>query len=208
MGDWIDLSLKLDENTLAFPGDEPLRIKSLKTLENDNYRLSYLSSTMHLGTHLDFKSHVLDEEDVLNVNDFVGRANIIYINPKQGVIRTKDIEMAYQYICHKEKMLLISTNRAHLVNTPLYFQYPKFENTFIDFLIKNQIKLLGSDLPSFEYLKGDTLKMHQDCLHRGVYLLENVMALNKLSSHIELVVLPLPIKGIEASLVRPIARSL
>lgn len=208
IGDWIDLSLQLDESTMPFPGDAPLRIKRLKSIEEDGYFLSELSSSMHIGTHLDFKTHVLKESEDLSFDAFIGRANVIYVTPRQGVVRTKDIEMAYQYIENKESMLLISTNRADMVNTKAYFNYPKFEPAIIEFLNKNKIKLLGADLPSFEYTEGDLLNMHRDCLGQGTYLLENVMQLNCLSSHIELVILPLPIKGLEASLVRPIAKNI
>lgn len=208
MNKWIDLSLKLDEKTYPFPGDEPLKIEQLKSLKDDGYLLTCISTTMHLGTHLDFKSHMLDTLDDLDVNDFIGYANVIFINPKHGVISTRDIEMAYQYIDKKENMLLISTGREALVNTDQYFEYPKFDQKIMTFLNKHHIKLLGSDLPSFEYFDGHSLKMHKDLLSQNVYLLENLMELQKLQSHIELIVLPLPITGIEASLVRPIARNL
>lgn len=208
MNNWIDLSLELNEKTLAFPGDEGLKIQWLKTFDKDGYRLSYISSTMHLGTHLDFKSHILNRDDQFDVNQFIGRANVLYINPKHRLIRTKDIEHAYQYISQKEKMLLISTNQSRFINTAQYFEYPKFEPSILDFLKKHNIKLIGADLPSFEYDEGDMLKMHQDCFRSNIYFLENVMHLNQLSSHIELIVLPLPIQGIEASWVRPIARNL
>ena len=208
MKDWIDLSIQLNEKTWPFPGDDPLKIEWMKTFENDQYRLSKVSSTMHLGTHLDFRNHVLEEKVNLDVNQFIGRANVIFVEPKAGVIRTKDIEHAYQYIDHFEQMLLLSTNQSRFLNTAQYYEYPKFEPSILDFLKRHHINLLGADLPSFEYTEGPMLKMHQDCYRNEVYFLENLTNLERLTSHIELIVLPLPIQGIEASWVRPIARNL
>ena len=208
MNQWIDLTLKLNENTLPFPGDEHLKITWDKRLDKDGYNLSKVASSMHLGTHIDYKLHVLNEKDDISFDQWIGKANVIYVTPREGVVRTKDIIQSYEYIDHKENMLLISLNHETYINTKRYFEYPKFEPSIMDFLLKHDIRLLGSDLPSYEYLTGDMLDMHKDCLSNDIYLLENVVCLNQLSSHIELMVMPLPIEGIEASWVRVLARKI
>lgn len=208
MSQWIDLSLQLNEATLPYPGDETLKIKWKKTLDEDGYNLSYVSSTMHLGTHIDFKSHVLNVENDHDIQTFIGNANVLFIEPKNNLIKTSDLRLAYQYIEHKEKMLLLCLDRQSLVNTSDYYHQPKFERSIFGFLKENDIHLLGADMASFEYLEEEYLDMHQDCLSHNIFLLENVMHMDKLSSHIELIVLPLPIAGLEASLVRPIARNI
>lgn len=205
---WLSLSLEIDESTLAFPGDEGLKINKIKTWDKDNYILSQVSLTMHLGTHMDYKSHVLNEEDHVDFNQFIGKANVIFIQAKSGIIRTKDIELAYQYINQAEDMLIISTNHEHKINTQAYWAYPKFEPSILEFLKKHHIRLLAADLPSYEYVEGDMLQMHRDLLSNDIYLLENLVHLDRLSSHIELMVLPIPIKGLEAALVNVIAKNL
>jgi len=208
MSHWINLSIDLTQSTAPFPGDKPLKLDIIKTWDKDGYNLSQVSLTMHLGTHIDYKKHVLNLEDDIKFDQFIGHANVVFIDVKNGLIRTDDIRMAYQYLEHKENMLIISTNHEQYLGTEKYWKYPKFEESISEFLKTNNISLLGADLPSYEYVDGDMLKMHQDLLSHDIYLVENLRNLNKLSSHIEFMVLPLFTKEVEASVVRAIAKNL
>jgi len=200
--------MDIDENSLPFPGDEPLNIVWKKTLDRDGYNLSNVSLNMHLGTHIDFKKHVMDDHGKDSFNYYMGQANVIFLQVKNGVIKTNDIRHAYQYIEKKEKVLFIETGHGSKMNTEAYYHYPKFQESIYQFLMDNQIDILGADLPSYEYIKGDMLKMHQDLLGNHIYLIENLRALNHLSSHIELMVLPVPIKGLEAAMVNVYAKKM
>jgi kynurenine formamidase len=206
--DWISLSLVLDENTLAFPGDEGLKLTWDKTLDRDDYNLSNVSLSMHLGTHIDYKKHVFKEENEEGFSSYIGLANVIFLHVKNGLIRTDDIRMAYQYLENKSPVLLIHTGHGSKINTEAYYDYPKFDKDIFGFLINNQIKILGADMPSYEYQDGHMLKMHKDLLGQDIYLIENLVNLDKLSSLVELIVLPLPIKGLEASLINVMAKKL
>ncbi len=208
MGEWKDISIQINENTLPFPGDEPLKIDWVKSLNRDGYNLSILSLNMHVGTHIDYKKHVLNEEDFISFDQFIGKANVIFIEAKDHVIRTKDIKLAYQYIENKENILIISTNHEKELNKKSYFKYPKFEKSIFQFLLDNNINLLGGDLPSFEYDEGQMLTMHKDLLSHNIYLIENLRGLNQLSSHIDFMAIPLPIDGLEASMIRALAKNL
>lgn len=206
--EWIDLSLDINQDTLAYPGDPKAKIAWLKTLNKDGFNVSQLEINMHLGTHIDFKKHVLNEDDDLSLEKFIGKANVIHLQALDGIIQTKDIEDVFDQFIDKEEILLIST--GHSVNFGLkkYYSQPRFEKSFFDFLIKNKIKLLGADLPSFEYVNDGFLSMHKDLLSHDIYLVENLSNLSKLSKHVYFIALPLPIKGIEASLIRAIAKNL
>lgn len=208
MKEWIDISIEINEKTLAFPGDNSLKMDWVKRFNQDGYNLSILSLNMHIGTHIDYKKHVLDEEDSISIDQFMGKANVIFMEPKNNLIRTNDILHAYQYIENKEDILIISTNHEKKLNTKEYFEYPKFEKSIFKFLKSNNIKLFGADLPSFEYNEDNMLDMHKDLLGHDIYLVENLCHLNSLRSHIDFIAIPLPIKDIEASMVRALAKNL
>jgi len=205
---WIDLSISLDEDTLPFPGDEPLKLEWKASIKKDGYRLSRLSTNMHLGTHIDFPSHGLNRPFNFETTDMVRNGNCIFVNPKEGCIRTKDIQMAYQMIDKPEHVLIIATGHERHLHTRQYFEYPKFEQSIFSFLQEHKIHILGADLPSFEYVNEAGFSMHNDCFNQDMCLVENLVNLNRLSSWFEWIILPLPIEGIEASLIRPIARNL
>ena len=205
---WVSLSMMIDESTMPYPGDDSLTIKWDKQIKDVGYNLSNISLSMHLGTHVDYKKHVLDVEDDFKPDFFMGKANIIHVLPVNNIIRTKDIEKAYLESNHLENKLMIDTSHQSKLNTKDYFNPPLFEESIFNFLKKYQILLLGSDLPSYEYLDTDFLKMHKDLLGQGIYLIENMINLKKMSNHIEMIALPLPIKNLEASILNIIAKNL
>lgn len=205
---WVSLSMMIDESTMPYPGDDPLTIKWDKQIKDVGYNLSNISLSMHLGTHVDYKKHVLDVEDDIKPDYFIGKANVINVLPVDNVLKTKDIEMAYLASNHLENMLMIDTRHQSKLNTKDYFKPPMFEESIFDFLKKYHINLLGSDLPSYEYHDTEFLKMHKVLLGHGIYLIENMINLKEMSNHIEMIALPLPIKNLEASILNIIAKNL
>ena len=77
MNEWIDLTVNVKKSNLVFPGDDNLEIKKVKNLTDDGYNLNELTLNMHIGTHIDFKSHVYAKEEELIFQDFMGKANVI-----------------------------------------------------------------------------------------------------------------------------------
>jgi|GEM_PF-3555834 len=209
MKEWIDLSHELTESTLPFPGDDALSVEWLKTYDQDGYTLSKLHTSMHIGTHIDYKKHILDVEDEIDLGRLIGKANTIRIKQSHGLILTKDVEKAYGSLKDQAKILLINTGHHHLFNRQAYYDdYPKFQESIIDFLTSNNIQLLGSDLPSYEFKEGKMLRMHQMLFKHDIYIIENLNDLDALNTLVEFIALPLPIKGLEGSLIRPIAKNL
>ena len=205
---WVSLSMMIDESTMPYPGDDSLSIKWDKQIRDVGYNLSNISLSMHLGTHVDYKKHVLDVEDDIKPDYFIGKANVINVLPVDNVLKTKDIEMAYLASNHLENMLMIDTRHQSKLNTKDYFKPPMFEESIFDFLKKYHINLLGSDLPSYEYHDTEFLKMHKDLLGHGIYLIENMINLKEMLNHVEMIALPLPIKNLEASILNIIAKNL
>lgn len=208
MQGWKSLSWDIDDSSPVFPGDRPLHIAKEKTLDRDGYNLSNVSLNMHIGTHIDYPSHVLANKDDFRFDGYIGYANVLYIQPKNGLIKTDDIRMAYQYIDQKEAVLIIDTGHRRYVDTQSYFKCPVFDRQIHDFLKAHQIKILGADMPSFEYKHEKTLDMHKDLLADDILLLENLRHLDHLTSRIELMILPLFTHGLEASLVHVKGKSL
>jgi kynurenine formamidase len=205
---WVDLTVKIKESNLVYPGDEPLVIKKVKDTKVDGYNLNQLSLNMHLGTHLDFKNHFYSKTQNLDFTQFMGKANVIKPLVVQGVVLTSDLAKKYHEQTFQERILILNLNHADKFNTKSYYEEITFEPSIYHFLVENNIKILGADLPSFSYLKETDFKMHKDLLKLDMFLLENLANLNELTNHVYLVALPLSIEGIEASLVRAVAKNI
>jgi len=92
----IDITLKLDENTIIYPGDPKIEIrKTLQISKGDSLNMSEIITLgLHVGTHIDFPSHFLDHAkcmDHYSVKSFMGMAVVIDIcNTK--TIRPEDLQ--------------------------------------------------------------------------------------------------------------------
>ena len=57
---YIDLTYTLNEETAVSPYDKPIKLNKVKFLDNDLYNDTEIRTTMHIGTHIDAPSHMLD----------------------------------------------------------------------------------------------------------------------------------------------------
>jgi kynurenine formamidase len=162
---------------------------------------------MHVGTHLDVKKHLFDSLDgieSLDVNKFIGKATVLKPIIENGIIHTTDIIQQYQ---KKHNILLLNCDFSKNYNTLEYFTPPKFERDIIPFLIKNNIEIIGFDLPSPEYIDGDFLDMHRDLLGHNILIIENLTNLDLLKKECDFIGLPLKIKGFDGSMLRCVAKN-
>lgn len=205
---WIDLTHEIDETTLVYPGDPQVEISPKNQRVKDDFSLRQIHTAMHVGTHLDAPSHYLkDGMDVESIplERFLGIANVIHIKPDQGLIRTKDLQDAWETLPKTDKLLL-DTSHATKFNTTEYFsQCPSFEPTFFDFLHEQGIRLIGIDLPTVQYQNVGPAKAHEDLLSDGIVIVEGLNKLDQLSNTVFFGCPPLKIKGMDGSMVRAFA---
>lgn len=208
MNEWIDLSVRIDQNTNVYPGDEKLEVRKTKNLTADGYNLNQLNLNMHIGTHIDFRSHVSAKDDEINFNDFMGKANVIKPRVIDNIVSTQDLAEKYLKQKYQEKIIILNLNHGYKFNSKSYFDQPLFEPNLFSFLKENNILILAADIPSFNYINESNLRMHCELLKAGMYLIENLTNLDELSNHVYFIALPLNINSIEASMVRAIAKNL
>lgn len=207
MSQWIDLTMTLDSSTPVYPGDKPLSLTQEKTIASDGYNLKRLNLNMHIGTHLDAPLHVLEKGeaiDELKINRLIGKAVVIRPEINDHVISTASIIKQYR---SDAKIILFDLDWSKHLFQPNYFDMPGFETSIMVFLKRNGIQAIGIDGPSPIYAKGDMLAMHIDLLTAGIVIYENLVNLDKLSTHIDFIGLPLKIKGLDGSLTRVVAKN-
>ncbi len=210
MKEWIDLTIEISEDYLVYPGDENFEMKQTKTIGNDGFNLFQLHMNMHIGTHIDFKSHVLGfhTQEEVKFENFMGKGNLIKPTIINNVVSTKDLENQYNNLKNQEKILFLDLNHAPKANTKEYYDYIVFEPTIYNFLHDHNISVLGADIPNFSYLDEKNLEMHKELLGGNIFLIENLTNLHLLNQHFYFIGLPLNIKNVEASIIRAIAKNL
>jgi len=208
MKKYIDLTVMLDENYLPYPGDESIKFRQVKSIISDGYNLTRIETGMHIGTHIDARKHIIKDGEgieVVNLDELIGKARVIRPAIIDNLISTKDIAAK---ISGDEQILLLDLLHANKLNSDEYYNQPKFQRDIMQVLIRYNIKVIGFDIPSPEYLDGDFLDMHKDLMKSNILIIENLTNLNLLSDVVDFIGLPLKIKGMDGSLMRCVGRNI
>jgi len=203
--DLIDISPLLSTDTAVFPGDTPLQREVLMDLHAGNHlTLSTLKSTVHLGSHLDAPSHY--DPDGVSIEEVdlslcVGKCQVIQTNSKLGEeIFAEDLEEQPQ--CSR---VLLKTG-SHPNPDHWGGDFNGVSPGLIDELAQQGVKLLGVDTPSVDLADSKDLLAHAACRRGNIWILEGLVLEKVDPGFYELIALPLPLKGFDASPVRAVLR--
>lgn len=163
---------------------------------------------VHTGTHADAPRHVRDDGSSIGEVDldaFIGRALLIDA-------RGRDV-LDVSFV--NEALARSATARRILFRTGAWETTDGFPTSFpalplaaAEAMIAAGILLVGTDAPSVDAADSVDLPAHHALLAAGIPILENLLLRDPPPGEYELIALPLPIVGADASPVRAILRTL
>src|SRR6266446_450330 len=201
-----DISPAITPNLPVWPGDTPpSREVLLDMIRGDNITLSTLRATVHLGAHADGPSHYGKDAPAIHE-----RALDYYLGPCQ-VIRVK-VARAIRIVPAALPGDL-SGSRI-LFATGTYPNPERWNSDFaalsvelIDFLHDRGVITVGIDTPSVDLFDSKDLPAHKSMLRHDMAILEGLVLKDVPEGTYELIALPLPLVGFDASPVRAVLRS-
>jgi len=170
----------------------------------DNITLSTLRATMHLGAHADGPNHYGKDAPAIDergLDYFLGPCQVIRV----GVARATRITPA---------MLPgeVTTSRV-LFATGTYPDPENWNRDFaalsvelVDFLHERGVITVGIDTPSVDLFESKDLPAHKAILLCNMSILEGLVLKDVPEGTYELIALPLPLVGFDASPVRAVLR--
>jgi len=88
-----DISLPITSTMPVWPGDPPVEMKKLSSLENGDYaNVTQLQMSVHTGTHIDAPSHFIRDGitvDQIPLTKLVGETLVMVIEETERVISAK-----------------------------------------------------------------------------------------------------------------------
>ncbi|MCU7190433.1 cyclase family protein [Turicibacter sanguinis] len=204
MTKYIDLSYEIEHQMAVYPGDDELKLYRHRFLNRDYYNDTKLETGMHVGTHIDAPSHLLNKDRFIcdyPVEKFIGNGCLLDVRNEE-IIKLKD---EYLDKVQEGDIVLLYTEYDEFFGTDKYFEnHPIVDEKLAQFFVDRGVKLIGIDMPSPDQYP---FKVHHKLLENDILIIENLRNLKKLEGvkRFEVMAFPLNIRA-EASLTRVVAR--
>ena len=196
-----DISLNIKEGMLSFPGDTIPEFNKIKEINQDNYNLSNMRVSVHVGTHVDAPSHFIKNGrtiDEISPERFIGDVQVIEIEDEKEIRKSELEEIEF----HSNK-ILFKTQNSNMISENVFqndFVYLNYEGA--EYLIESGIDFIGIDYLTIESLDTTDFSVHKLLLKNNVIVLEGINLKDISPGNYKLIAPPLKITGAEASPVR------
>jgi arylformamidase len=199
----LDISSPLSPNLAVWPGDVPFtREAGSRLSDGDPVDLSSMRTTLHIGTHADAPSHVMQGGptiDELELSPFLGPCEVIEVNLPAG----ERILPSHLKARVQAPRVLFKTSSCP---DPTRFNeaFNSLSPELIGCLAEQGCVLLGLDTPSVDPFDSVDLESHRALFERGIRSLEGLRLEDARPGLYTLIALPLRIEGGDASPVRAV----
>ncbi len=200
----IDITPVISPRLAVFPGDQVFSQQvSMDMHHGDNLTLSSIQTTVHLGAHTDAPNHYSVSGSSIekrSLNYYLGTAQVITIPCRRGArIASQDLAN----IKIQAPRVLFKTGSFPDPNH-WNSDFMSLSAELIEYLAKHQVKLVGIDTPSIDLSEDKVLQSHHAVAKYDMAILEGIVLDHVADGMYQLVALPLPMEGADASPVRAI----
>ncbi len=198
-----DITKTINKDLKVWPGDKEYeRNESSFELKDMTGHSSWISASLHTGTHVDAHWHYdsngmsIEKHDL---NNYIGKCQVIDVTHAIG----KHIEISDLRTDISQERILFKTSN-HMDETKWDDDFKGISVALIHFLKDRGVKLIGIDTPSVDIYNVETLSSHQALYQYDIYNIEGVILNDVPEGIYELVALPLKIEGADGSPVRAV----
>lgn len=167
MKKYIDLSIKLTENTAVYPGEPHIVFKQHANIKDNHYNEHQITINTHFGTHIDFPYHMIDngkKSDEYDISRFIGSG--VIIDAKNPDIKNLKGEIVLIYTGHLDNGI-----------ENLFDNVPVLDENLVNNIIKLKPKMVMLDIPSPDKYPYN---IHKQLLKNDILIVENVINMRQL----------------------------
>lgn len=175
---YVDLTVPINEQTPAYPGDPHISIEALATYKKDTYNDHKVCFGIHSsGTHIDAPWHMVENGRHLSelpIDRFIGRGRLITLkNSNFDLAAIKQVEI------EEGDIVLFQTGMAGKFHQPEYYadDRPAMNEEIAHYLVERRIRMIGLDLCSPDL---QPFPVHRILLGKEILIIENITNLDKL----------------------------
>ena len=202
-----DITPPITSNLAVWPGDtSPSRQILCDLARGDNITLSTLRTTVHLGAHADGPNHYGKDApsiDQRSLDYYIGPCQVVRVNVPRA---TRINPAMFSSEIATPRVLFATGTYPHPQDWNSDFAALSVE--LVDFLNEHDVITVGIDTPSVDLFESKDLPAHKAILRHNMSILEGLALKDVPPGNYELIALPLPLIGFDASPVRAILRSI
>ncbi|MHB1355628.1 MAG: cyclase family protein [Anaerolineae bacterium] len=199
-----DITYPLKPGMATWPGDPAMQLQPLLSLERgDHANTSLITLGSHAGTHLDAPAHVLPGQQTIEslpLAVLLGPAVVIDCRDCSSV-SAADLQPLLPAGCQR---LLIKTSAGLADQPDSIFPYSPLTCDAAEWLIAQQVLLVGLSSPSVDTFDSVELPVHRILLRAGVVIVERLSLNGVPDGQYQLHCLPLPLVGADGAPVRAV----
>jgi arylformamidase len=203
-----DISQPIRPGLPVWPGDTAYRAETTWALDGEcPVNVSRITLSTHTGAHADAPLHYDAQGaaiDQVDLGRYLGTCRVVDLSGAKGLIEPADLGAALDGA--PPRMLLRTF--AAFPHSAWVSDFATPSPALIDALADRGVVLVGTDAPSMDPEASKTLDAHHAIRRRGLSILEGLVLDGVEAGDYELIALPLPLQGLDASPVRAILREL
>ena len=208
--EFIDVSIPLRNDMVYWPGDAPFhRLQTLHIANGDVCNLSQISTSAHIGTHMDAPRHFLADGkgmETMPIEATIGPARVIAIQHPE-LIQVQELEP--HHLQKGERVLFKTKNSEHHWKTHTFQEkFVHIPEATAHYLAKCGVQTVGVDYLSVGGYETDSAETHRALLAAGIWLIEGLNLEHVEPGNYELIRLPLKIVGSDGAPARAVLRKL
>jgi arylformamidase len=201
-----DISVPIRSGGLVYPGNPEIDITLQQAVaKGAGANVSSIKFGSHTGTHADAARHFFDDGqtvDKIPLERLIGPAILIRFDDNVRAIGAADLQ---QHDLKGQKRVLLRTrNSALLSNKEFAPDYTYLAPDGAQYLVDNDVELVGIDYLSIEQFHSGHHKTHRILLERSVVILEGLDLSVPPPGEYELICLPLRIVGCDGAPARAV----
>lgn len=219
----LDLTLELEAGKQSWSLHPPVTLIPYHQSSLDRWRNSQLCPgfdtkllmmTDHTGTHVDAQTHFHPRGKCMAdtpLQSLMGEALVLDVSrpEQQGPLYARDIQRKLDALGEKIRpsdILLLKCWPHPWGEGEGFDSADALAGDVAGWLLKHEIRLLGTDIPTVDDLSNPHKDLHVRLLDQGVPIIENLVNLEKIADRrVHFMALPLKLRGATGSPVRALA---
>jgi arylformamidase len=202
-----DISPPIRPTLNVWPGDTPMSREVLLDMNRgDNFTLSTLHATVHLGAHADAPNHYAADAPGIadrSLDLYLGRCQVLRVDVRRGArIAASHLPAPVE----AERVLFATGTFPDPQNWNNDFA--ALEPDLVEHLHERGVRLVGIDTPSVDLFDSKDLPAHNAIHRHDMATLEGLILMDVPEGIYELIALPLKLEGFDASPVRAVLRTM